>query len=111
MATTKKPAVNLPPKKPETKDTRTPIRPQPAPSRPIINSHSNPAASLLYHLLTNSRGHAAGPLPGFNSFLSHGGHGVSSSDSDEVLASPLKRTVRNRWNIGLFSSEDSSDES
>lgn len=96
VATTKKPAVKLPPRKPETKNTGTPIRPKPAPAGPI-------RGSLLDRLLAISRGHA-------NGFL----QGSSSSDSDELTAALPKRVGRtnnNRWKIGSFSSEDSSDES
>ncbi|XP_040887683.1 uncharacterized protein DDB_G0290685-like isoform X2 [Toxotes jaculatrix] len=72
-----------------TKDTGAPIRPQPAPSGPITNS--NPAAILLYYLLTNGRGRAAGSLPGFNSKGTRG-------------------KVGSRRGAGSSSSEDSSDE-
>ncbi|XP_041821474.1 endochitinase A-like isoform X2 [Chelmon rostratus] len=117
VVTTKKPTVQSPPRKPDTKHTRTPIRPQPAPAGPITDSHSNSINSLLYYLLANSRQHAAGPLPGFNSFISQpiGGpphRGYSTSESDELAATLLKRVGRReekRWETG--SSEDSSDES
>ncbi|KAK9525058.1 hypothetical protein VZT92_017401 [Zoarces viviparus] len=110
ITTTKKPA---PPRKPETKNTGTPIRPRPAPVGPITNS-------LFYYLLANGRGHAAGSLPGFTRFISppmgrqpHKGYGVTS-DSDESDAAPLKRAGRTnekRRKIDSLSSEDSSDES
>nr|XP_046236162.1 protein let-653-like [Scatophagus argus] len=106
-ATTKKPAVQSQQKNPETKNTGTPIRPQPAPTRPITDSHSN----LLYYLLANSR--RRGSLPGFNSFVSQpmGGQpqgGGSTSESDE-LVKRVGRKDEKRWKVG--SSEDSSDES
>lgn len=83
VATTKKP------------NTVAPIKPQPAPAGPITNSHSNSAVSFLHYLLTNNRGY-------------------SSSDSDEsapTMFKSVRRTYSNRWKIGLFSSDDSSDES
>nr|XP_040038728.1 endochitinase A-like isoform X2 [Gasterosteus aculeatus aculeatus] len=113
VVTTKKPAVQEPPKEPETKNTRTPIRPRPAPAGPMTDS-------LLDYLLANGRGRAAGPVPGFGGFdsqpmggLPHGGYGATS-DSDESGASAEKRAGRpdgNRRDSGSSSSEDSSDES
>ncbi|XP_037615150.1 uncharacterized protein DDB_G0290587-like [Sebastes umbrosus] len=94
--TTKKPAVQSPPRKPETKNTGTPVRPQPN------------IDSLLYYLMANSRGHWE-PMGG----LPHRGYDTSS-ESDESAETPLNRagrTDKNRWKIGSFSSEDSSDES
>ncbi|XP_077962207.1 uncharacterized protein LOC120822847 isoform X2 [Gasterosteus aculeatus] len=113
VVTTKKPAVQEPPKEPETKNTGTPIRPRPAPAGPMTDS-------LLDYLLANGRGRAAGPVPGFGGFdsqpmggLPHGGYGATS-DSDESGASAEKRAGRpdgNRRDSGSSSSEDSSDES
>ena len=120
MVTTKKPVVQSPPRKPETKNTGTPIRKLPVPGGPITNTLNNPAANILYYLLVNSRRHAAGSLPGLNSFISKPIGGLplggdsSTSHSDELGATLLKRAGRtygNRWKIGSFSSEDSSEES
>ncbi len=112
VVTTTKQSVQSASSKPETRNTAAPIRPLPAPAGRITNS-------LLYYLLANSRRHAAGFLPGINSFISQpkGGlphRGQSSSDSDELAATLLRGVRRKeeiRWKIGSLSSEDSSDES
>ncbi|XP_076581704.1 uncharacterized protein LOC143317435 [Chaetodon auriga] len=118
VATTKKPAIQSPPRKPNTKHTDSPIRPLPAPAGSVTDSHSNPINSLLYLLLASSKQHAAGSLPGFNSLISQPIRGLphrgysTSSESDEFAAALLKRIGRReekRWKMS--SSEDSSDES
>ncbi|KAM7366590.1 hypothetical protein PAMP_016021 [Pampus punctatissimus] len=109
VTTTKKPAARTTLKKPQRQSPGTPIRKQPAPGQPI----TNPAARLLYHLLVNSRGKA-----GLNSFMSLPIGGLplggdsTSSQSDELMATLLRRsgrTNRNRWRIGVFSSDSSDD--
>ncbi|XP_060887426.1 uncharacterized protein LOC132958538 [Labrus mixtus] len=112
VTTTKKPAVRSTPRKPVTRSNGPPIRPQPAPSGPITNRHSNPSLRLLHYLLTNGRRHQAGSLPGFKSRIAQPIGGRSSSESDE-----LPSTLRNRargaerkvWKMGSSSSADSSD--
>ncbi|KAL3050994.1 hypothetical protein OYC64_001299 [Pagothenia borchgrevinki] len=104
VATTKKPAVQSQPRKPDTRNPGTPIRKQPAaPAKPITHS-------LLFHLLTNSRGSFISQPMGR---LPPRGYGSSSdsSESRETLVKRAGRTNRNQWRTGSSSSEDSSDES
>ncbi|KAK2899644.1 hypothetical protein Q8A73_012773 [Channa argus] len=92
----------MPPRKPPTKDTGTPIEPQPAPPGPIDNSQSELAARLLTYLY----------LPYLRNYLfSKPIAGLPQSDSDESALTWFKNTNRNRWQKGLTSSDDSSDES
>ncbi|KAF3837527.1 hypothetical protein F7725_004991, partial [Dissostichus mawsoni] len=104
VATTEKPAVQSKPRKPDTRNPGTPIRKQPAaPAKPMYHS-------LLFHLLTNSRGSFISQPMGR---LPPRGYGSSSdsSESRETLVKRAGRTNRNQRRRGSSSSEDSSDES
>ncbi|KAI9524470.1 hypothetical protein NQZ68_018153, partial [Dissostichus eleginoides] len=104
VARTKKPAVQSKPWKPDTRNPGTPIRKQPAaPAKRIDHS-------LLFHLLTNSRGSFISQPMGR---LPPRGYGSSSdsSESRETLVKRAGRMNRNQRRTGSSSSEDSSDES
>ncbi|CAK6976836.1 protein let-653-like [Scomber scombrus] len=114
---TKHPAVLLPPRKPGTKHTGTPIGKLPAPGGPFTDRFNYPTVCLLYCVLVISRSHAANSLPGLKHFNPQliGRLPLrrdSTSHSDEIKTMLMKRAWRandNRWKIGLFPSEDSSD--